>query len=231
MNAPRQGAGPWPLDDRDLKRRVEATLDKLKKGPFAEERIAVSFAGTSIELLPFTREQIDSAEAINLLTKWRRKNLHGFTKIFDVTVDGTRAWAISQLITRSDRVLFFVCIGDGELVGHVGLSSFDFQASTCEIDNIVRGEPSAPKGVMQAAVKGLLDWTYDSLMLTEIRLRTLSDNARALALYHRIGFVPASLHPLRRIEGADFEEWVDAGADDPIDRFMLGMLHVRRGEA
>jgi RimJ/RimL family protein N-acetyltransferase len=107
-------------------------------------------------------------------------------------------------------------------------SSFDFAQGTCEIDNIVRGKACAPKGIMWAAVKTLLDWAYAELQPREVQLRTLHDNTRALVLYHRLGFLPFALYPLKRIEGNDFVEWISGEPQEHIDRFMVAMRYVRR---
>lgn len=216
IHTPRSAAGDA------FARRVHETFAGLKAEPFGTP--AARRADTL--LLPFTADCAGDARMIALLTRWRRENQHGFTKVFAVTEAGTAEWCRSQLVERPDRLLLFVADGAGRLVGHVGLSSFDFAAGTCEIDNIVRGEADAPRGVMAQAVRALLAWTARTLRPARIGLRTLADNTRALALYHRLGFVPRALHPLTWTLGPDFEEWVPAGPGDPTDRFFLEMTYV-----
>ena len=223
MSAPAGEPPPRSFEDR-----VTRTFGALKDAPFGTPLAVPDAAGAGVALLPFTRDQLANLDLMALLAAWRQAAIAGFTRVFTVTVDGTLAWSRNQLIERPDRISFLLREPGGRLVGHVGLSSFDFSAGTCEIDNIVRGEPSAARGVMQEAVAGLLKWTYRALAPGEIRLRTLNGNVRALALYHRLGFEPFALHPLARIDGADFVEWVPAGPGDHIDRFMVAMRH-RRG--
>jgi RimJ/RimL family protein N-acetyltransferase len=222
-NAPR----PQNFVAAEFESRVVQTFDSLKSGAFGSSIGVAETSGVAVELLPFTRDQLDTPELIRLLATWRQANIAGFTKAFHVTTAGTHAWSRSQLIERRDRICFLLRQPGGALLGHVGLSSFDFAAGTCEIDNIVRGESNAPKGIMQSSLIQLLYWTYKNIQPLEIGLQTLNDNTRALALYHRIDFVPFALYPLTRVEGSDFIEWIPAGPADRFDRFMIAMRHQR----
>lgn len=215
-----------------FERRVVETFSALKSGRFGSTVLSGnSRDGVAVELLPFTQDRIEDADTIRLLSEWRKAGISGFTKVFPVTEAGTRSWSRAQLIERRDRILFLLRRPGGPLVGHVGLSSFDFGQGTGEVDNIVRGAQDAPKGIMQAALEVLLDWSYRSLGLNEVRLRTLHDNSRALALYHRLNFVPFELHPLKRTETDDIVEWIPADRGDHIDRFMIAMRHARVASA
>jgi RimJ/RimL family protein N-acetyltransferase len=196
----------------------------IKAASFASLRLRSS-RGEGMTLAPFTAEMVSDDASIAVLLRWRAENIAGFTKLFIPTFEGTRAWSRSQLIERPDRILFLVLDSKGQPVGHIGLSSFDFKAGTCEVDNVVRGEAAAAPGLMTDAVATLLDWTYRTLRPVEIRLRTLADNTRALALYHRLDFVPLSLIPLKKMMLDDVTEWVEAGSSDHIDKFFVLMAH------
>jgi RimJ/RimL family protein N-acetyltransferase len=209
---------------RGWDRHVCERLASIKAGPSEALRLP-SVHGGHVTLAPFTAAMVTDDALIEALTRWRAENISGFTRLFRPTFEGTRAWSRSQLIERSDRILFLVRNADGHLVGHVGLSSFDFDAGTCEIDNVVRGERTAPPGTMAEAVAAVLDWAHLNLGPAEIRLRTLAENTRALALYHRLGFVPLSLIPLRRVAADDATEWVEAESNDHIDKFFVLMAH------
>jgi RimJ/RimL family protein N-acetyltransferase len=208
----------------DFEQRVVDILTGLKEGIFGSNALSGrSRNGLKVELLTFTRDRAEDKEFIRVLTEWRHANIAGFTKIFRPSYEGTRSWARGQLIDRNDRILFFVREPDGPFTGHVGLSSFDFTARTFEIDNVVRGESSGPKGIMQAALEVLLEWGCSQLGPVEVQLRTLHDNTRALVLYHRLDFEPFALHPLRRVEGDGYVEWIPAEPADRVDRFMVAM--------
>lgn len=221
------------VEDRDadltgeLQERVEATFRRLKQEPWRARSI-LSPPGIEppVELLPFTADRVDDPDLISRLSRWRQENQHGFPREFEVTDAGTSRWADALLIRRPDRMLFLIQDPAGALLGHAGVSTFDFDAGTCEIDNIVRGERGVFPGAMASAVQTLCDWIRSELAPSEIRLRTLHENTRALALYHRLGFVPFALFPLKREEGSDYIQWSDAEDDEHPDRFFLGMRLV-----
>src|SRR5258708_1225398 len=112
-----------------FERRVLDAFAKLKGGAFGSQIISGrGSAGLSVELHAFSSDQLDNDETIRLLADWRAANISGFTKIFPVTIEKTRSWSRSQLIERSDRILFCLREPGGPFVGHVGLSSFNFAA-------------------------------------------------------------------------------------------------------
>jgi RimJ/RimL family protein N-acetyltransferase len=200
------------------------SLTEIKAAPFASLRLR-SVRAEGMTLTPFTADMVSNDALIAVLSRWRTENIAGFTKLFRPTFEGTRAWSRSQLIERPDRILFLVLDSEALPVGHVGLSSFDFKAGTCEVDNVVRGEAAAVPGLMTDAVATVLDWTYHTLRPVEIRLRTLADNTRALALYHRLDFVALSLIPLQKVMMDDATEWVETGSSGHIDKFFVLMAH------
>ncbi|HYC83143.1 MAG TPA: GNAT family protein [Candidatus Paceibacterota bacterium] len=212
------------------KQGVFETFRHLKSLKFEQFVISAPY-GTlpPVALLPFTADCALDDSKIALLSHWRSEHSHAFPKIFEVTNERTRLWAKRMLLDRDDRMLFFIKHKE-KLVGHVGLSTFDFAKSSCEIDNIIRGEADAPSGIMLSAIRVLMDWSYNELRVGEIRLRVMHDNVRALALYHRLGFVPDALYPLHKIvdQEAGEIEWISSGPSQKIDRFYVAMTHVRQ---
>lgn len=214
-------------------RHVADCFDRLKAGPFGAGAMRFEAgAHPALTLLPVTADCAADPRHVARMAAWRRDSIEAFPKIFTVTEAGTARWAKSALIDRKDRMLFYAAPGtvpgDDSLLGHVGLSSFDFGDRRCEIDNIVRGAPGTP-GLMAGAIAHMMDWAYGTLGIAEIRLRVLHDNTRAIALYHRLGFVPCGLEPLREVVPEEGREWVPSGPDGPIDRFYLVMRHEREG--
>lgn len=211
-----------------VEQSVTETFRQMKRQPFGLEALR-SLPGISPAplLRPFTVDCLGDDDKISLMSRWRAENSQAFPRLFSVTDARTRFWADRLLLKRSDRMLFFVDVA-GRLVGHVGLSSFDFSHGTCEIDNIVRGEADAPPGVMRIAVHTLMEWTYATLGVREIKLRVMHENTRALALYHGLGFVPEALLPLKKVDHADSgeTEWQPSTPGERIDRFYLVMTHA-----
>jgi len=131
------------------------------------------------------------------------------------------SWLKKGVQEREDRLLFLVNDIYGETIGHVGISSFNYEKKTCEIDNIVRGEVSSQSKVMESAVKGLLTWIFEKIEPECIELRVFNDNTKALALYYRLGFQLDALYPLEKTVKGDEIEWIDS--DNKIDRFFISM--------
>lgn len=217
------------LKDTVFEKKALETLLRVKQEPVSRTTLTGAGGGKRLStLVPYGRELAQRPELIPLLTRWRKENQHGFAKVFDVTEESTARWCRTQLIERPDRLLYLVQDAQARFVAHVGVSSFDFEAGTCEVDNIVRGEPEAPKGIMASALVILMDWIYTTLAPRQIQLRTFNDNSRALALYHRLGFVPFRLDALHEIRGeGNAVEWVPALPDMRYDRFFIAMRHIR----
>lgn len=209
----------------DLCERVVRVFRDLKQGPFGRGTFC-----DGIELVPLTGECLHRNGHITRLSCWRRDNQDGFLKVCNVTEETTRLWFDNLLIAREDRILFYVRTPDDRLIGHLGLSSFDWVARTCEIDNVIRGEAGHSPGAMTDAVRLLIAWTRRTLGPIEIRLQTFHDNLPALKLYHRAGFRPFAYRPLTYHREGDEVEWrfaAEEGAQPSpcIDRFFVVMRH------
>jgi RimJ/RimL family protein N-acetyltransferase len=167
-------------------------------------------------------------ELIQNLSRWRSNNQHGFVKKFNITIEGTKTWLDLAVQKRKDRLLFLVFDCNEKVIGHLGVSSFDFLNKTCEIDNVVRGEISLLRGVMLSASQTLIKWINQFIKPSKIYIRVLNDNTAALFLYHRLGFVPFQLEALEKVEYDEVIEWLPV-TNGIIDRFFLKMeLKVKK---
>src|SRR5262249_3745634 len=147
-------------------------------------------------LEPVSRQDAEQTDAVALLARWRAAAAYAFPAQFRVTLAGTQRWLVKQLLDLADRLLFWVNTTQGTRIGHVGLYRFDFERRQVEIDNIVRGVAGVLPGVMYAAVRALLHWSFASLEMDTLFLRVFSDNLRALKLYERCGFSETMRFPL-----------------------------------
>ena len=170
---------------------------------------------------PISWDDLNDDRLIGYLKDWRKENQNAFPCVFTVTHSGTRKWLRELVLAREDRLLFFVKDSHDEFIGHVGVSSCDYQNKTCEVDNIVRGRVSRQSNVMSHALVALLHWICDKIHPKHISLRVFNDNTKAINLYHKLGFCLDSLCPLKKIETDDGFEWVESDTD--VERFFISM--------
>lgn len=211
--------------EHSFQERVFSTFERIKNGHEADGCIRYPDIAPALSLSPVTLDAIGDPQNIALMTAWRQRFQHVFPSQFPVSEERTARWAVKLLHERPDRILFFVVDADGRKVGHLGLSSFDFEAGICEIDNVIRGCDDAPKGIMQAATEALVRWTFDVIAPRELHIQTGNDNTRALALYLRCGFLPFDMTALKHVPTGEGMSWVEAGPRDPVGRLAVHMRY------
>jgi RimJ/RimL family protein N-acetyltransferase len=199
-------------------------LHSLKYAPRDSWSLEFRFKDTPYRLVPLTLDHCDDMAIVEILAAWREKHAWWFPAQFKVTVEGTARWLRNGVVETPDRLLFMVSVNETYL-GHVGLFRFEFEERTCEIDNIVRGEPGYP-GLIGDAIANMMRWGSNRLGLKGYTLQTFSDNERSLSLYGRLGFREVKRVPLLKIEAEDKVEWVDAPADyrGPVERSNVFMV-------
>jgi len=175
-------------------------IKEIKNNPNFE--IPLYQNGSSIGYLAPVKK---SALVVDILKEWRERNQYAFPTVFKVTLEGTEKWLEEQVMNREDRILFMVKNKKESYVGHLGLSSFDYEDTSCEIDNVIRGK-SETKGIMTSAHYGLTDWAFSNLDLRRLTLRVFSDNEKAVSLYSRCGFRKLKDIPLKKVK-KDEENW------------------------
>ncbi len=187
------------------------TIKKLKHKPFGSVTIEEFLGGESLALILLTKDSLEDKKIVPLLAKWRKKHEFWFPTQFPVTLERTQAWLKDRVIAVPDRLLFMIRV-KGAYIGHIGFFRFDLLQRSCEIDNIVRGEPGFP-GLMTHAVTTMMAWGRNTLGLTNYSLQTTSDNARALRFYERLGFHETKRVPLMYTKTAGGGVWVEAPND------------------
>jgi RimJ/RimL family protein N-acetyltransferase len=181
----------------------------------------VSFKEEGITVYPITWNDLNNKKIIKKLKNWRNENQIAFPKVFNATENGTLIWLEKAVLKREDRLLFLIDDIYGKTVGHIGVSSFNYEDKTCEIDNIIRGDISSQSKVMEHAVNGLLSWIFEMINPKYIKLRVFNDNTKAISLYYKLGFKLGALYPLEKKIKESETEWIDS--KDKIDRFFISM--------
>jgi len=213
----------------DFKSRIVETFnsykcknqsDELKLIPISDQNDLIGF------LKPVTfHYKLTSPEYISLFSQWRRENPVGFATIFEITDQRTEFWLDKILLNREDRLLFVILSLKGEPVGHIGYSSFNFEAKSCEIDNVVRGVKTDHKGIMSHALKSIILWGENVLKLDNIYLRVLSDNTHAIKYYERNNFEKQFDIPLYKVVEKDEIKWIESKSheEEKPDRYFTVM--------
>ena len=177
-------------------------------------------------LVPVCELHADDDVTITMMSNWRRRHFDAYPTQFPVTEAGTKSWLRAKVLEVPDRMLFLVLDKMGRPVGHMGFASCDNDAGEMEADNIVRGEDSAPKGIMSAAMEAMFDWAHKIIGYERIFLRVFSDNTHAVTFYRRLGFRDDTQIALRKTVKGDVTAFspIEAGDNAPADRFFLRMV-------
>lgn len=154
------------------------------------------------------------------VTRARKKYQRAFPSVFPVTVARTRTWYTKNVFERKDRILFWIEDLEGTVIGHLGLSSFDFVANTCEIDNVVRIKSMIP-GVMSEAVSTLSRFCRKNLGIEHIQIRVFEDNTHAIRFYKACGFSVIRHIPLQRIHERGETRWIETIKTHTARKFLL----------
>jgi RimJ/RimL family protein N-acetyltransferase len=213
----------------ELKDRIVAELAECKANSQANE-LTVSTAGQTYMLRPLGAWCLAQPEIVRLIADSRRRNQIAFPAIFNVTYAGTLAWFKKRVIEDPERILYGVFNTDGCMVAHAGLATFDWSAADGEIDNVMRCDDTAPKGLMTHVTNALVQHAYDSLGLTSVSLRVFGDNHRAIKLYMQCGFKPVESIPLTCVFNDAGLSWQqqDQFASGQTFRIFLRMKHDKR---
>ncbi len=190
---------PWqapPDQSEDLFRKsVVSSFKRMKRkcpaDPLSLLPIHVDGGALKGWLRPITMDWRETLPGLDtLLCRWRNENQDALSAApFTATEESTALWLDQQVLNREDRLLFLITGPDGEPVGHIGLSSFNYAREFCEVDAVLRGEKQGHSGIMAQALHAMTDWALQELKLQSIGLRVLHGNDRAIAFYLRNGFI------------------------------------------
>jgi RimJ/RimL family protein N-acetyltransferase len=212
-----------------LRDRVVRQIADWKSNPEANE-LSIGVAGETYSLRPLGAWCLQQPEIIRLIADSRRRHQIGFPVIFNVTYSGTLAWTKKRVIEDAERILYGVFNTDGCMVAHAGLATFDWSVADVEIDNVMRCDETAPKGLMTEITKSLVQHAYQNLGLSSVSLRVFGDNHRAIKLYMQCGFQPIESIPLTCVFNETGLSWQpqDSFESGKTFRIFLRMKHDKR---
>jgi perosamine synthetase len=175
-------------------------------------------------LIPLSAAHEGDNELLEKLTSWRNNNVHVYPTQFVATLDSTKTWLRDRLLAVEDRLLFLIVDNQGKVVGHIGFNGCFNNEFLFEIDNVVRGETSAPKGLLSQAMFALIEWARKTLNVGGFFLRVMDNNAHAISFYKRNGFVEDKRIPLFKEERNGFVSYREAMEGEFYEKSFVRMV-------
>lgn len=172
------------------KKAVIANFSFLKSAVNVQEAFLRAIPiGKSGFLVPVCNAHEGDSDVLQKLTDWRNKNVHVYPTQFVATIQSTKAWLKDRLLAVPDRILFLVVDNQGKVVGHIGFNGCCNNEFLFEVDNVVRGDSVAEKGLFSKGVIALMEWARKTLNVGGFFLRVMDDNPHAIVFYKRNGFI------------------------------------------
>jgi RimJ/RimL family protein N-acetyltransferase len=129
---------------------------------------------------------------LSALTAWRADRelvglLGGSFRHVGSEID--EKWFDAYLNSRAHNVRLAICLkSTGEAVGVTYLLGIDWVSRCAEFSIQIGVESTRGRGIGEAATRLTLQHAFDDLNLHRISLTLLASNARAKALYEKVGF-------------------------------------------
>ena len=148
-------------------------------------------------------------ECVELLSRWRIENPSLSPQRFPVSNERTKKWIEKSILNNEFRVMFMIQNQSGKCIGHIGLSHINFEDSIVRIDSVMRGVKDDSPGIIGEAIDFLKNWCRNTLNAEYVDLLVLDDNAKAISLYKKCGFINNIVIPLRCVEENGEQIWVE----------------------
>jgi perosamine synthetase len=172
-------------------------------------------------LLPVSQYHSEDEALLECLTRWRNENVEVYPTQFQATIESTRSWILNRLVMVEDRILFLVVDAKGSVVGHMGFNGCHNDKLLFEIDNVVRGNQSAEKGLFSKAMQCLIEWARKTINVEGFFLRVMDDNPHAIEFYKKNNFAENKRIPLIKEINANLVSYREAGpGEEPIKYFV-----------
>jgi perosamine synthetase len=207
------------------KKAVAANFSFLKSGSNIQEAFlrAIPIEKSGF-LIPVCKAHEDDRELLQKLTDWRNNNVHVYPTQFVATIDSTKAWLKDRLLDVEDRILFLVVDNQGKVAGHIGFNACSNNEFLFEIDNVVRADQAAAKGLFSIGLIALMEWARKTLNVGGFFLRVMDDNQHAIDFYKRNEFVENRRIPLFKEERKGLISYREAGAGEQAEKSFVLML-------
>jgi hypothetical protein len=194
-------------------------------------------------ITPITKSSLEDVELIGKMTAWRNRMRTCFLTQAAVTVEKTRAFLATTVLSDPTRMLFIVH-SPNQPVGTLGVKvgppwvhgagprgSEGEGRRLAELANLLRGTREGHPRLMYQAEMALMDWAFHALDVELFWTAVPSNNRLALTLHQSAGFRPTALIPLYKIEkdGQTHLEVGDAGMQSP-DGLYAQRIELERAD-
>jgi RimJ/RimL family protein N-acetyltransferase len=150
-------------------------------------------------LVPITKKNIDSTDAVRLLTEWRNRYRHKFFTQFVATEERTRIW-LEKVVFETPGQMLFLIYEDDKAIGHLGFKHLP--GNEFSLDNLIKADRSANPKIIIYVHKALVKWIFDNTTTSRINGQVFSDNIAAIMMNRQIEWKGWTRRPVvRRIVG------------------------------
>lgn len=139
------------------------------------------------------------------LTAWRQRYMKYFLTQFNATPERTRLWLENIILPDPTRLLFLICLPDGDVIGNFGVCNLGEDAG--ELDNLIRGRKGGDPNLVYYCELALLSWMFGKLNYKTATLHVFSNNHVTIKLHSSVGFSTAKALPLSHRESNDMTEY------------------------
>lgn len=171
-------------------------------------------------LVPLSYLHLEDEQLVVKLGSWRKAASFAYPTRFPVTDEGTHRWMKDSVLDKEDRLLFLIHDEVGRLVGHVGFANGYNDKGLLELDNILRGESFARRGIISESVIALQNWGRKVIFAEAFYLRVLDSNSHAVTFYKKLGYVEENRDYLKMIVEEGVEKLIPANKQEATDSFV-----------
>jgi RimJ/RimL family protein N-acetyltransferase len=131
-----------------------------------------------------------------------------YVRHWPTNVETEQQWISSQLSRRDELNFMIFEKSTGQPVGLAGLRSLDAANGTGRLGLLIGEAERRGRGLATEAVKLLVNYGFDYLGLRRVNLSVLADNAAALGLYEKLGFVREGVERKAVLRGGKYVDVV-----------------------
>ena len=148
-------------------------------------------------LIPVGEWILNRTKVLMSISEWRNKYMRFYLTQFDADLENATNYVQSKLNSNSSAIFFMIADTQYKIIGHIGFSNIF--SNTAELDNILLGEPSSVRNLMQDVENQSIKWIHDFLGIEKIILKVLSYNFLAIDLHELCGFHVEERLPIRKV--------------------------------